>query len=77
MPKIDQIKLKVYLGENIKASTDHQSVLYWVVAVCKRIITNDLWKYCIDFFMLYLADIWLIGLFLVKNNHKIDLGFVL
>lgn len=77
VPKIDQIKLKVYLGENIKASTDHQSVLYWVVAVCKRIITNDLWKYCIDFFMLYLADIWLIGLFLVKNNHKIDLGFVL
>lgn len=49
MPKIDQIKLKVYLGENIKASTDRQSVLYWVVAVCKRIITNDLWKYCIDF----------------------------
>lgn len=27
--------------------------------------------------MLYLADIWLIGLFLVKNYHKIDLGFVL
>lgn len=27
--------------------------------------------------MLYLADIWRIGLFLVKNYHKIDLGFVL
>lgn len=57
MPKIDQIKLKVYLGENIKASTDRQSVLYWVVAVCKRIITNDLWKYCIiALFSRYLAN---------------------